>query len=74
MSRPVLVHAEDLTGEPSSRVIDASTGLGSGGLRVTSEMQKIMNQPDQYLSTKRGGQKLQELYVQRRSNASTYFD
>jgi hypothetical protein len=69
MPRPVFVHTEDLTGA-SSNAVDASTGPGSGGLSVTPEMHKILNQPDQYLSTKRGGQKLRELYVQRRSNIS----
>jgi hypothetical protein len=44
-----------------------STGPGSGGLRVTPEMQNILNRPDKYLSTNNGGQKLRGLYVQRRS-------
>lgn len=63
--RPVLMQADD----PTS--MDASTGPGSGGLRVTQEMQTILNQPDQYLSSERGGQKLRGLYVQRRSIPSS---
>ena len=59
--RPVLLQDDD----PS--LMDASTGPGSAGLRVTQEMQKILNQPDQYLTSDGGGQKLRRLYVQRRS-------